>query len=135
MNNYPELIDIGGGVWSGAIPGMPGNHKLVPADAIVIERGDLPEVKAVGGSVRAGSLTFAADKDPAQVRNWALDYLAAAEHLAAHPPVDEARVEALAAEMADAGANPTSSVTANLELLSIARRLVEQGWTNPEVSK
>lgn len=56
-------------------------------DCIIIRRDDLPEVTA---NVLADSA------DSAALRRYALETLAVAEHLDAHPPVDPAQVNALA---------------------------------------
>lgn len=69
--------------------------KAVPADAVVIERSELPEVttgegiNAVGVS---GQVGVPLDFDPARALARARAWLAVAHHLRAHPPVDEAEV-------------------------------------------
>ena len=73
--------------------------RVVPADAIVIERG---EIKAVGPvdvgryGLRAGSLTVAHDVTAAEAWASAMEHLAIYLCLRDRPPVDEREVEALA---------------------------------------
>lgn len=80
-----------------------GTHKVVPADAIVIERGDLPEVTVERTSSGVpyyrlpGDYGFGGTEKPEWYEEHARNYLALAEHLRTNPPVDEAQVEALAA--------------------------------------
>lgn len=102
------------------------SHKVVPADAIVIERSELPEVRPGygAGTLSAGPIGNV-DMDVAlaeTLRAHALGYLALAEHLAAHPPVDEAQVEAMAAEIHAVHPSPTLGD-------DIARHLIRNGWT------
>lgn len=106
-----------------------GPLKVVPADAIVIERGDLPEVVVDGAErqlVHAGHVERHRTTDPADVRANGLMILALAEHLAAHPPVDEAQVSALAEVVAAIGGPPLGGGTTPLAE-DFARRLVERG--------
>ena len=63
------------------------NVRIVPADSIVIERGELPELDE---GCLARSIA------PQNHRSIARHHLALAEYIDAHPPVDEAQVEALA---------------------------------------
>ena len=70
-------------------------HKVVPADAIVIER---VEVEAASLGLITNSLT--AEK----ARELAVRYLALAEYLRANPPVDRAAVASLIQAFAEAGA-------------------------------
>lgn len=108
----------------------------VPADAIVIERGELPEIDDVTlpgrphtyltGS-RCQSQIDTSD-DPNVHRLLALHNLAMYEYRLAHPTIDEAEVIALAellkTEMLNRDAFSTWPV--------IARRLVEAGVRAPE---
>lgn len=84
------------------------NVRIVPADAIVVERSELPAVFVRShGYYMAGrhDLGRMGDLDIEQpgksaadlTREYAAAVLALAEYLAAHPPVDEAQVTALAA--------------------------------------
>ena len=85
------------------------NVRIVPADAIVIERGELPEVTVDGNSSLLGTgrglgnipgehrvSVSTSTATAAGVRREGLAYLALAEYLDANPPVDEAQVIALA---------------------------------------
>jgi hypothetical protein len=77
--------------------------RLVPADSIVIERGELPEVTVDGDSrtLWVDGLAYSKRFDPAELRAIGVRALAAADHLA-HPPVppvDEDDVAALAEEI------------------------------------
>lgn len=99
--------------------------KVVPADAIVIERGDLPEVQGDGsvvieGSGPSGDYTYWADADEDPLKA-ALAMLAIAQE-AAHPPVDEAQVEAVTAALYEATRDPQ-----DINVPDVARRLVEAG--------
>jgi len=81
-------------------------RRIVPADAIVIDRAELPEVTPSGGCSGAGTQYLSAagheiadTSDAARVHVYALALLALAEYLDARqptPPVNEADVEALA---------------------------------------
>lgn len=64
---------------------------------LIIDKADLPEVEdGAPGRIIAGVIELSRTSDPAALRAEALRYLAAAEYLEAHPPVDEQQVEALA---------------------------------------
>lgn len=120
------------------MPSKTGEFKVVPVDAIVIERSDLPPV-AAGRKVVSGPFDRSIHDSAESVRRQARHLLAIAEYLDAHPPVDEAQVEALAEDMIMAGASaPVSegdSEAFSRAMDDIARRLVEQGWAKPEASK
>lgn len=86
---------------SRAVPPEYEEVQVVPLDAIVIPREELPEVKVVGGNHVAAS----GGGDSYQIRlnsnpdwSWhrALNALAVSLYLREHPPVDEAQVKALA---------------------------------------
>jgi hypothetical protein len=68
-------------------------------DAIVIERAELPKVEPVGArgrlSVEGGSLVLVDGDTTESTREIALRWLAGAEYLREHPPVDEAQVRAI----------------------------------------
>ena len=74
--------------------------RLVPDDAIVIGRGELPEVHStpmavtVDGNYRTIDREFK-DYNADYARETGLRLLALAEYLDAHPPVDEAQVKEL----------------------------------------
>lgn len=117
-----------------------GSYMVVPADVIVIPRTDLPEVRTSPGggyptitddlpetvsAVQVSRGEFTA----ANARQMARAYLAIAEHLDAHPSVDEAQVEALTAMI-----RGTISTRDEYDAAPhIARRLVQQGVTVAEV--
>lgn len=123
-------VDLGeiAGDWSD----LPDRVQVVPADAIVIPREDLPEVVPDGtvegidgepvARFRAGGWQgFAGDGKSS--RASALAHLALAEYLDAHPPVDEAKVEALAGLVRDGGPGVLTGITAE----HLARRLLATG--------
>ena len=98
-------------------------HKVVPADAIVIERSDLPPVtdsSSLGVGIEAaprfkgtqyGPPHYARkDFDPDAVWANGLANLALAEYLREHPPVDEAEVKALAAAIEGAAGDDGCSL-------------------------
>lgn len=110
--------------------------KVVPADAIVIERSDLPPVtdsSSLGVGIEAaprfkgtqyGPPHYARkDFDPDAVWANGLANLALAEYLREHPPVDEAEVERLAIALREAG--PRLGGTLDVE--EVARRLITKG--------
>lgn len=95
-------------------------------NVLVIPRTDLPKVKrlygvtyAVGGDESTHSAATAE-----YARERAIGYLAVAEYLDAHPPIDQAQVAALATLLRDTGARPNGADT-----IPIARRLVQAGVT------
>ena len=76
------------------------NVRIVAADAIVIERGELPEVQAIdrGDRISSGSDTYISSAGWADVyRKRARTNLALAAYLDANPPVDEAQVDFMVA--------------------------------------
>lgn len=112
--------------------------RIVPADAIVIERSELPEVRVQGDSVTAGRssmriTTINGESAASRARRRAIDELALAEYAAAHPPIDEAAVTALAdlvkAEVFTRQQESGESVNWH----TIARRLYLAGVRAPEV--
>jgi hypothetical protein len=92
--------------------------KVVPADAIVIERGDLPhvEVTEMGDLDVLGEVVAMGDE--ASHRDIALTRLAAADYLAAHPPVDRYELEALANALGDALRETTDPIAIARDLLT-----------------
>ena len=79
--------------------------RIVPADAIVIDRADLPKLLVdTSHRVTTGStMTQSAEKAWWFVR----EYAALAEYLDAHPPVDEEQVKALAGLLWEYAQNPS----------------------------
>lgn len=94
-------------------------------DAIVIPREELPRVKDRGQGTyefdTGASLGTWEGKSAEQARLEARELLALAEYLDAHPPVDEAQVEALAAEIVQAQSPGYPDAT------DLARRLLATG--------
>ena len=74
--------------------------RLVPADAIVIDRADLAPVSIVDGRAVADGASDPYSASLVANPNWAWQYalnaIAVSEYLRAHLPVDEADVETLA---------------------------------------
>ena len=90
---------------------------------IIVDRAELPEVTEAPYVLAAGPVDHGMTRDDAlDHRAWALGHLALAEYLGAHPPVDEAQVEALdgAVKVAD----PRMGVYDRTRLV---RRLAELG--------
>ena len=126
-------IDIGDGWEGGYFPradflaavATECNVRIVPADAIVIEQGELPEVMVDGKWATVGSETYVFT-GAAEHRAYAAQHFAIADYIDAHPPVDEAMVDALADEVTSAidasgvGSNEISSI-------ELARRLYLAG--------
>lgn len=129
---YPRVVEdvtrpVPYKVWSEVSEGIGANYKVVPADAIVIERGDLFEVRPDGSVVVEGhgpngdyTYWLDGDEDPMKA---ARAYLSIAVSQAAR--VDEAQVRALASDLALAMGVPNDSD-------AVARVLVAQGWTRQE---
>ncbi|WP_152203602.1 hypothetical protein [Georgenia thermotolerans] len=106
---------------------------------IIINRADLPEVVINGDEVKASSgpgyvATSVGWETAEKLRGVAYGWLAIAEYLDAHPPVDEAQVDALAellvahsAEMVSAAfTNDTSARDAARRLLATGRVTVRE---------
>ena len=111
---------------------VPGSLKVVPADAIVIERGDLPIVADRGtpgflyiGDDRRAITAETPDRLVDEIRAR----VALAEYLSAHPPVDEARVS----ELHHVIQTHVSANVTRTGALSILRDLEARGWTKPGV--
>ena len=81
-------------------------RKTVPADAIVIERGELPEVTEVNGWLEVNGYSHPITHAGPSARDAALRYLAVDAWRTANPPkppVDEAQVAALTDALEAAG--------------------------------
>ena len=132
-------IDIGDGWEGGYFPradflaavATECNVRIVPADAIVIERGELPEVEYVGTAdglggrmarFSAGGFTGYADDRTDGHRAVARAHLALAEYIDANPPVDEVMVDTLAAALMSVSPASSSDFTSKA-----ARRLYLAG--------
>lgn len=106
--------------------------QVVPLDAIVIPRDELPKVTTGSGRLQSGVWAEGRGWDDAYIASAgrgalatraeaiARKYLAVAEHLREHPPVDEAQVEVLADLLSREASEPHDWTTS-------ARRLVERG--------
>ena len=97
-------------------------------DVLIIDRAELPEVgEDDGRTVRVGGNCYA-HRSKEDLRKMALSALVAVRHMDAHPPVDEAQVEALAkvllATRVEADCRPADD-----QYRDIARRLVARGVT------
>lgn len=144
-NKYPWVVPFEG---SWHEPAAHGTHKVVPADAIVIERGDLPTMTVASARVYVtNSLGYTStlgyestrieitadllDRAEAHARHM----FAVIDYLRANPPVDEAQVKALTEALYAAGVNPTGSLTTGIAVSDVARRLVKAGLRAPEVTE
>ena len=110
-----------------------GTHKVVPADAIVIEAKRVPERLADWER----ELLYASEPDSFEGMTaedhwaWALSHIAEAEHLRANPPVDEAEVQRLTKVLCDVEMDHPDGPVPHV----IARRLYLAGVRAPEVTK
>ena len=100
--------------------------KIVPADAIVIERALLSEVTVDRHGLHVDGLTVDSVTTYADARRDMLAHAALAEYLKAQSPVDEAQVEALAADILHIDV-PVNNGTEWPQ--SWARLLVAAGWS------
>lgn len=146
-DNYQRVASVrGGDLEYYEIADNRGVLKVVPADSIVIERRELAAVDeaprlAKAGIVPDGTLiaVISQDGQPLEHLYWtpgqrdprliARLYLSIAEYLDAHPPIDEAQVNQMLADISVAYSSESGTPRAKV----LARRLVEQGWTKPEV--
>lgn len=135
-DDYPQVVEdlslpVTYRVWSEADPKIGGRWKVVPADAIVIERSELPEVTGYSmQSPNTGRVTFADGLRRVEVnddfRRLALAFLAAEIYVEARPPVDEAQVDSVFRLI-----NERTSRTAE-ENRELARHLVRNGVRIPK---
>ena len=97
-------------------------------NVLIIPRTDLPEVDEGDAyyavSDRGDDIAKPFNKvlTGAQHRRLALEHLALAEYLDAHPPIDQAQVNTLATLLRDTGARPSGA-----DAIPIARRLIATG--------
>lgn len=115
------------------LPDPAGDYKVVPTDAIVIERGELPEVRRIHREIAVAGVYRTLEEEfytltAERAREVGLNLLALAEYLAAHPPVDEEQVQALAEVLAGHG-------FPSLPQHDAARRAIADGWTKPGVQR
>jgi hypothetical protein len=91
-------------VWAQATPGgdidcytpaATGPHKVVPVDAIVIEPQDFSDAQAQSVAAQALGFVPRTTEEIARLHQQVIYYASALARLTAHPPVDEAEVEAL----------------------------------------
>lgn len=104
--------------------------KVVGKDAVVIESGELPEVRNLPAMQRfeAGQCYADWDDEPEYFEARAREFTALAVRLREErdrPPVDESQVSSLASDLSLAMGIPNDSD-------AVARRLVEQGWTKQQ---
>ena len=101
--------------------------QVVPIDAIVIRRDELPEVHPEGhGSVTIGGHIYGTAYGYREHRGAALRMLALIEYLREHPPVDEAQVDALR-DILLSTRKPADARPVEDQYKDVARRLVERG--------
>lgn len=109
-----------------------GAFKIVPADAIVIERDELdaaPHVSDSGYLSVLGAMFNVKKLDALQsARDYLIGAATAVAYVEAHPPVDEAQVEALATDLTRAAGADVNPVQVALRL-DIARELIRGGWS------
>lgn len=125
---YPRVLahDL---AWIPALVDGPATHKVVPADAIVIERGDLPEVREDGSVLVKndgpnGDYTYYLDA-PEDGHAAALAHIAIHEYRAAQPSVDPSDVDNVLHILANA--TDLHGCSDGWDLPALARRLVERG--------
>jgi len=130
-NKYPRVTDgrLVAGFWDSD---PDGTHKVAPADAIVIERGDRTAMtegmarayvtNALGyTSTRIEITDDVLDRADAHARHL----LSAIEYLRANPPVDEELVERLAHTIT--GQQEHFGCADGWDFMDLARRLVQAG--------
>jgi hypothetical protein len=101
-----------------------GEFKVVPFDALVIERSVLPEVRRIGQEIAVGGIyrttdTEMVNRSAEEAREVGLALIALAEHLTANPPVDEELVGEVVSVLARVG------ISRSLD--DLARSLVRAG--------
>ena len=103
--------------------------RLVPDDAIVIERAQWPEIVVNPTFIAAesvhplyASIGLPTQSAPADFRRLGVEFIVLAEYLDAHPPIDDEQTKALRSIVSDE--MPHISYA---EADAIARRLVEAG--------
>ena len=101
-----------------------GNGKVVPADAIVIERSTVPPVRVEPSYIEADRIGRDVTADPDEVHAHALALLAIEAYLREHPPVDE---EAEVAKIRDAVGPDAWRRLSFSGVDAIARRLYARG--------
>ena len=112
--------------------------QVVPLDAIVIRRDELPKVTTGSGRLQSGVWAEGRGWDDAYIASAgrgalatraeaiARKYLAVAEHLRAHPPVDAEQVARISKLIVAADREDINYLDAD-DVAKIAYRLVERG--------
>lgn len=109
-----------------------GPAKVVPADAIVIERGDLPEVEVhLVDEFYVDGFVFSRNKDVSTLRDELLVRLALIEYLTEHPPIDEAQVKAMA-PLVHAALEASGGCRDGWDSVDVTRALIRHGVVKPE---
>lgn len=101
--------------------------QVVPVDAIVIRRDELPRVLTEPGAHSANvgkSLYYLRDVTEESMRSAALNNLAMAEYLREHPPVDEEQVAAVRDALLSADSDDVNYIEGD-DAWKLARRMVE----------
>ncbi|MGB2557766.1 hypothetical protein [Cellulosimicrobium cellulans] len=104
--------------------------QVVPVDAIVIRREDVPKVHVVGGLVTAGEdengdpYSCSAEANPNWPYWYGINALAVAEYLREHPPVDEEQVAAVRDALLSADSDDVNYIEGD-DAWKLARRMVE----------
>lgn len=108
--------------------------RLVPDDAIVIERSELPEVTVrSSGELVSGELLVDEPEGVEYARRAAIEWLSVSEHLSVHPPVQPPVDPKVRANLADAlvraGVGTSWSDCARIAegLIANSTRLTEDG--------
>lgn len=132
-SRFPHYaMDDDGNVHGGVVP-MGGYTpvKVVPLDAIVIDRADLPEQDSIlvytdrdgVTHIKSGTANLVTrGASPEYGESMARHYLALAQWLREHPPVDEAAVKRAKIALLDIGYFPDSGAE------TVAEELVKKGY-------
>ena len=100
--------------------------QVVPSDAIVIPRDELPKVSRGERMLRLNGTTPVPYTTADQHRSDARTHLALAEYLREHPPVDEAQVAAVRDALLSADSDDVNYIEGD-DAWKLARRMVERG--------
>lgn len=100
-------------------------------DVIIVRRADLPEVDPeVNGHGGLVGDDYLVAESAAEARHWAVHYLAFAEYMEAHPPGDEAQVEA-AYDVIQTSLREAGATMGDIDYgfrMAVAQALVADGW-------
>lgn len=112
MTKYRNFLENVGSIYN--LPEV----KVVPLDAVVINRADLRGVQEIAGKVRAYP---DAEDYTVGTHGWheaqAREHLSLAEHLRANPPVDEAQVNEMRRDLRELESS-----------WGLPEHLVKKGW-------